>query len=181
MINEHKIDKPIVIIGMPSSGKSTVGKKLSKKIDLQFYDSDAIIEGREGLVVDDIHEYMGEKYFRKVEAETITEIVNYGPCVLSTGSDTFSNTQLKDIILNKTICIWLDVNIDTILERILRRNTRSILLTDKEIEKFRAEYEIKKQHLNDYCHIKIRGDVDVTQLLNILVTQLNGFIKGAKT
>ena len=175
-----QLDRPIVIIGMPGSGKSTVGRKLSKKIDVQFYDSDAVIEGREGLVIEDIHEYMGEKYFSSIEQKTVEEIVNYEPCVLSTGSNTFDNIYLQKIILEKTICVWLDVNINTILDRILRRNTRSILLTEEEISIFKKQYVEKKIHFEKNCHIRIKGDIDITQLLSTLLVKLDKFLCNEK-
>ena len=125
---KKKLKKPIVLVGMMGSGKSTVGRKLAKKIDLRFYDSDNIIEGREGLSITDIHEYMGQKYFQEKEEETIKEILDYGNIVLSTGGGSFSNPNIRNIIKEKATCIWLDANINTILERVSRRNTRPELI-----------------------------------------------------
>ena len=61
------LTKPVVLIGMMGSGKSTVGKKLARKLNLQFYDSDKILEEREALSIVDIHDFMGERYFQQKE------------------------------------------------------------------------------------------------------------------
>jgi len=72
------IKKPIVLVGMMGSGKSTIGKRLAYKLNLQFYDSDRLIEEREGLSVVDIFDFRGEEYFKKKESEIIKEILGYG-------------------------------------------------------------------------------------------------------
>jgi len=54
------IKKPIVLVGMMGSGKSTIGKRLAYKLNLQFYDSDRLIEEREGLSVVDIFDFRGD-------------------------------------------------------------------------------------------------------------------------
>ena len=65
------LTKPVVLIGMMGSGKSTVGKKLARKLNLQFYDSDKVLEEREALSIVDIHDFMGERYFYQKEEEVI--------------------------------------------------------------------------------------------------------------
>ena len=71
------LTKPVVLIGMMGSGKSTVGKKLARKLNLQFYDSDKVLEEREALSIVDIHDFMGERYFYQKEEEVIKEIIGY--------------------------------------------------------------------------------------------------------
>ena len=60
-----KITKPIVLIGMMGSGKSTIGKRLAKRLNLQFYDSDKVIEEREGLSIVDIYDFRGNLILEK--------------------------------------------------------------------------------------------------------------------
>jgi shikimate kinase len=119
-----KITKPIVLIGMMGSGKSTIGKKLAKKLHMQFYDSDQVIEEREGLSVLDIYDFRGEEYFKLQEEKIIKEILRYGTIILSTGGGSFINNELRNLIKEKAISIWLHTDINTIVERISRRNTR---------------------------------------------------------
>ena len=106
------ITKPIVFIGMMGSGKSTIGKRLARKLNLQFYDSDKVIEEREGLSIVD------------KEYDIVKEILGYGTVILSTGGSTFLNDELRGIIKEKAISIWLYADIDILYSRVIRRNTR---------------------------------------------------------
>jgi shikimate kinase len=128
------IRKPIVLVGMMGSGKSTVGKRLAYKLNLQFYDSDKIIEEREGLSITDIYEYKGEAYFKKQEIDVIKEVLNYGTVILSTGGGSFLIEEIRQVIKDHAISIWLRTNIDTIYERVSRRNTRPLLNTANKME-----------------------------------------------
>lgn len=126
--------KPIVLVGMMGTGKSTIGKKLASKLNIQFYDSDKIIEEREGFSVVDIFDYRGEEYFNNKEREVINEILGYGITVISTGGGTFLVDDLRQIIKERAISIWLDSSIDVIHERVARRNTRPQLNVDNQRE-----------------------------------------------
>ncbi len=118
------ITKPIVFIGIMGSGKSTIGKKLARKLNLQFYDSDKVIEEREGLSIVDIYDFKGEEYFRNKEYEIVKEILNYGTVILSTGGSTFLNDELRNIIKTRAISIWLYADLEILYSRVIRRNTR---------------------------------------------------------
>jgi shikimate kinase len=120
----QNIKKPIVLIGMMGSGKSTIGKRLAYKLNLQFYDSDKIIEEREGLSIVDIYDFRGEEYFKNKEAEVIKEILGYGSVIISTGGESFLNEDIRNQILDNATSIWLKTNVDTLHERVSRRNTR---------------------------------------------------------
>lgn len=76
----------IFLVGYMGSGKTTIGRKLSRRFHIRFYDTDALIEEREGASVADIFRYEGEAYFRAAEAETLTYVTMLGePCIVSTG------------------------------------------------------------------------------------------------
>jgi len=95
------ITKSIVFVGMMGTGKSTIGKKIANKFNLKFYDSDQIIEEREGLSVLEIFDYKGSEYFRKIETEIISELLNYGIIVLSTGGGSFLIDEVRENIKKK--------------------------------------------------------------------------------
>lgn len=137
------VKKPVVLVGMMGSGKSTVGKRLAYKLNLQFYDSDKMIEEREGLSVVDIFYYKGEDYFRNLETQIIKEIIGYGNIILSTGGGGFLIDEVRETIKEKATSIWLKTDLSTIHERVLRRNTRPELdSTDDKLgalEKIAAE------------------------------------------
>lgn len=78
--------KPIFLIGYMGCGKSTLGRKLSRKLNLPFYDTDTMVEEHEGASVSDIFRYEGEEHFRELERACIDRILSCGEsCVVSTG------------------------------------------------------------------------------------------------
>jgi len=78
------------LIGMPGSGKSSLGRKLSRKIDLPYYDLDIIIEEKEGMAINDIFSKNGEEYFREIEHVVLYDFcsVNHDRFVMATGGGT---------------------------------------------------------------------------------------------
>ena len=121
--------KKIVLIGMMGSGKSTVGKILSKILKFNFIDTDILIEKKCGLKVTKIFDLYGENYFRCKEEKIILDILlnNKKSCVLALGGGTFLNKKLQKVILKKTISIWLDADLELIYKRCKKSNQRPLL------------------------------------------------------
>ena len=126
--------KKIALIGMMGSGKSTVGKILSKTLKLNFIDTDILIEKKCGLKIKKIFDKYGEKYFRRKEEEVILNILlnDKKPYVLALGGGAFLNKKLQKIILKKTISVWLDTNIELIYKRCKKNNKRPLLYENNE-------------------------------------------------
>ncbi len=152
---KESINKPIVLIGIMGSGKSTIGKKLAKKLRLQFYDSDREIESREGVSVIDIYDFKGEEYFKKKEEEIVKEILGYGITLLSTGSSTFLNDELRAIIKKNAISIWLSADLDTLYNRVIRRNTRP------ELDKIDNKKELLEKMMEERYPVYSQADITV--------------------
>ncbi len=131
--------KKIVLIGMMGSGKSTVGKILSKTLKLDFIDTDILIEKKCGIKIKKIFEKFGEKYFRKKEEEIVlkTLLNNKKPSVIALGGGVFLNKKLQNIILKKTISVWLKTNIELIYKRCKKSKKRPLLYhnNDEELKK----------------------------------------------
>ena len=78
--------KPLFLIGYMGCGKSTLGRKLAHRLGVEFADTDALIEAREGASVSDIFQLAGEAYFRQAERAVLDELIDAGrPLVVSTG------------------------------------------------------------------------------------------------
>ena len=131
--------KKIVLIGMMGSGKSTVGKILSKTLKINFIDSDILIEKKCGLKITEIFDKYGEKYFRDKEEKIVLNILlnDRKPYVLALGGGAFLNKKLQKIVLKKTISVWLDTNIELIYKRCKKTNKRPLLYesNDKTLKK----------------------------------------------
>lgn len=128
------LSKPIVLVGMMGAGKSTVGTRLAKKLRVQFYDTDNLVQEMAGCSIDDIFKYAGEDFFRDKERQVVEDLLNLNNCVISTGGGAFIDPINRKLIKEKSISIWLRADYDTILERVSRRNTRPTLRTDNKAD-----------------------------------------------
>ena len=165
--------KPLVLIGMMGSGKSTVGRKLARKLNLQFYDSDKVIEDREALSIVDIHDFMGEKYFHQKEEEVIKEIIGYGVIVLSTGGSSFMNKNIRNFIKENAISIWLDSDLETIYERVSRRNTRPELIASNDKKELLKTMLEERKSMFQEAKIKIDSDLEAHHLVRNIIEKLD--------
>ena len=120
--------KPLVLIGLMGVGKSTIGRRLAKKLDWEFIDSDAEIEEAAGCSVSDIFTIHGEPIFRDLEKRVITRIVSAGtPVVVATGGGAWIQAPVREVIKANATSVWLRAELDVLIDRVNRRTTRPLL------------------------------------------------------
>ena len=120
--------KNIVLIGMMAAGKTTIGSKLAKKLNYNFFDVDFEIEKLENDKIINIFENKGESYFRKVEERLSLTFVEKNNCVISLGGGAFINENIRKKIQKNSHSFWLNWKIRTILDRISKNKNRPIAL-----------------------------------------------------
>lgn len=122
-----RITCPVVLVGLMGVGKSTVGRKLASLLHRDFVDADdAIVEAAQ-LSIPEIFEQFGEPYFRDGERRVIARLIEEGHGVIATGGGAFVDPSTRALIREKAIAVWIDCDIDTLVERTARRNTRPLL------------------------------------------------------
>jgi shikimate kinase len=121
--------RSIVLVGMMGAGKSSIGRRLAKKLSLAFVDADAEIELAAGMPITDIFDHHGEDYFRSGEARVIARLLEQGRQVLATGGGAFMNPGTRALIGAKGISVWLKAEHEVLLRRIKRRSDRPLLQT----------------------------------------------------
>ena len=122
-----RLDRPVVLVGMMGVGKSTVGRKLATLLDLPFRDADDEIIAAAQMSVSEIFERFGEDYFRDGERRVIARLMEGGPGVIATGGGAFVQPETRALILDRGIAVWLDSDVDTLVERVRRKDTRPLL------------------------------------------------------
>lgn len=122
-----RIDRPIVLVGLMGVGKSSVGKKLSALLNLPFVDADEEIEKAAQMSIPEIFAQFGEGYFRDGERRVIARLIDGSAKVIATGGGAFVNDQTRELILDRAIAVWLDSDIETLLERVGRKDNRPLL------------------------------------------------------
>lgn len=123
---EHD-ERPIVLIGMMGVGKSTIGRRLAAHIGLPFVDADEEIAHAAGMTIPEIFARYGEEGFRDGERRVIARLIEEGRKVIATGGGAFMNEQTRALILERAITIWLDADLDVLVERVSRREGRPLL------------------------------------------------------
>src|SRR5450759_4181665 len=121
--------RSIVLVGMMGAGKSTIGRRLSARLRLPFFDADTEIETAAGMSIPDIFESHGESHFRDGEARVIARLLDSGPAVLATGGGAFMREETRSRIRDKAVSIWLRADADIIMKRVKRRADRPLLQT----------------------------------------------------
>ena len=124
-----KLHKPVVLVGLMGAGKSTIGRRLASALSLPFIDSDHEIVEAAGCSIADIFEAYGEAIFRDLEQRVLLRLVSGTPCVIATGGGAFINPVIRDTIKDKAISVWLRADLEVLLERVSRRDTRPLLKT----------------------------------------------------
>lgn len=125
----ERIDRPVVLVGMMGVGKSSVGRKLAGLLHVPFVDADEEIERAAQMAIPEIFATYGEAYFRDGERRVIARLID-GPgtrAVIATGGGAFVNPQTRALILDHTIAVWLDSEIEVLLERVGRKDNRPLL------------------------------------------------------
>ncbi|MEP6343943.1 MAG: shikimate kinase [Maricaulaceae bacterium] len=121
------IDKPIALVGLMGVGKTTVGRRLAKKLGYQFLDSDDEIEKASGRTVAGYFRDHGEAEFREGEYRVINRILDDNRLIIGTGGGAFIHPKTHKILLEKSITVWLKGDFDTLFERVRRKDTRPLL------------------------------------------------------
>jgi shikimate kinase len=123
------LKKPIILVGLMGAGKSTIGRRLATSLDLNFIDSDNEIVEAAGCSIADIFETYGEAIFRDLEQRVLLRLIGGEPSVIATGGGAFINPTIRSAIKEKALSVWLKAELETLLERVSRRDTRPLLKT----------------------------------------------------
>ena len=152
-------NKNLVFLGMMGSGKTTLGKIVSKKLNKEFIDIDQLIEIQEGMTISDIFQKKGESFFRKFEERISIQNLKKSNSVISLGGGAFINKNIRKMVLKYGISFWLSWNKSTIINRIFNSKKRPLtknlnekklkqLIYDRNIFYKKANYQINCDNLN---------------------------------
>lgn len=122
-----RLDRPIVLVGLMGVGKSTVGRRLAGMLGRDFVDADDAIEEAAQRSIAEIFEQFGEAYFRDGERRVIARLIEESRGVIATGGGAFVDDETRALILDRALAVWIDCDIETLVERTGRRDTRPLL------------------------------------------------------
>src|SRR3954454_7856805 len=122
-----RLDRPLVLVGLMGVGKSTVGRRLARRLGLPFVDSDSAIEDASGLSAAEVYERFGEADFRDGERRLVARLIEGEVRVIATGGGAYVDPRTRELLNERAITVWLDAPIDVLTERTSRRDTRAQL------------------------------------------------------
>ena len=158
----------VYLIGMPGSGKSTLGRQLSKALNLPFVDLDTEIEKREGKPVSEIFRAHGEVYFREVESKLLQSwATSPESFIMAVGGGSPCFNEGIGHIKNSGVSIFLDVSIDTLIRRVEGENHRPLL---DAVDKRQKLEQLRKERLAVYqqAHFRITEEFVFDELVSTL-------------
>lgn len=151
-----QIDKPIALVGLMGVGKTTVGRRLAKRLGREFDDSDDAIEKASGRTVAGYFRDHGEADFRDGELRVITRLLDVAPpLVLATGGGAFIHPPTRKILQDKAVVVWLKGDLDTLVERVSRNDNRPLLQGVDKRAKMRELMEARHP-IYAKAHVKIK-------------------------
>ncbi|MCR4611494.1 MAG: shikimate kinase [Lachnospiraceae bacterium] len=148
----------IYLIGFMGVGKTTVGTKLAEDMGYEFVDTDEMIESKEGLIINEIFEQKGEDYFRKLETDTIKELVNKDNIVVSCGGGIIKNKTNVQLMKESGRVILLESPAEVIYERVKDTDNRPLLKGRNNIDGIRSLIEERQPLYNMAFTDRVNAD-----------------------
>ena len=165
----HKI---IVLAGFMGTGKTTVGKELAGKLNLEFVDLDSVIERREGKKISKIFEEDGETYFRQLEKQVVKDCSEGGPRVLATGGGAIIDPENLEALKSNGVVILLEADTETIIKRTKDDTYRPLLLVQDPKKRIEELLESRRSFYN-----KADYKIDTSAMgVNEVVNQILGIL-----
>ncbi len=129
-----KSKENLVFLGMMGSGKSSIGLLVSKKLKLNFFDVDKIIENDQEMRISKIFETKGEHFFRQIEKKITLNILKNEKGVIALGGGAFINQDIKKEVLKNHVSFWLNWENDTLIDRIKNSKKRPLAINSSKNE-----------------------------------------------
>lgn len=171
----------ISLIGLPGSGKSTVGRQLARRLQLPFTDSDQVIEQRIGCPIREFFEREGEERFRDIEAQVLDELTQ-SPGVLSTGGGAVLRQANREHLHRRGKVVYLKSTPDELMRRLRHDTQRPLLQVEDPLQRLRDLHAARDPLYRETAHFVIdTGRPSVATLVNMIVMQLelSGFVAGS--
>ena len=127
-----KIKKNLVLLGMMGVGKTGIGRYVARRLKINFFDIDKLIEKKNEMKITKIFKTKGETYFRKEEEFVTIKYLNKKGSIISLGGGGFINDKIRKKVLSECISVWLNVNLETIYTRLKNSKKRPLIYNNNQ-------------------------------------------------
>jgi shikimate kinase len=150
-------DRCIILVGLMGAGKTTVGRRLAKRLGLPFVDSDEEIERAADHSISEIFGRFGEPSFREGERRVLRRLIGGPPKVIATGGGAFMDAETRALVLAEAVAVWLRADIETLAGRAVRRGHRPLLKEKDPVEVLRGLARLRDP-LYAQAPVQVRSD-----------------------
>ncbi len=162
----------ICIIGLMGSGKSMIGRDLSKYLKIKFFDTDKEIELKTNKSINSVFSEHGEAYFRDIEEKICLKLLDYNNCVISLGGGSIINTKIRKAIKANSYSIYLKVKISNLLKRLESSKKRPLLNQSISKEATLKKLYKERQRFYDEADFIVNNNYDKLFVLEKIKTEL---------
>ena len=163
----------IAFVGLPGSGKSTIGRQLARRRGLAFLDTDHLIENRLGCSIREYFEREGEASFRDIEQNIIDEVTLNHEGVISTGGGSVLRPANREHLHQRAHVVYLRSSPEEIFRRLRHDTNRPLLQVDDPLSRLRDLYQARDPLYRETAHFVVEiGRPSAASLLNMVVMQL---------
>lgn len=163
----------VALVGLPGSGKSTIGRQLARRLGRPFIDTDQVIELRVGLSIREFFEREGEESFRDLEQSVLDELTLGEPCVLSTGGGAVLRLVNRQHLKQRTQAVYLHSAPEEVFRRLRHDRNRPLLQVPDPLARLRELYALRDPLYRESARFVVEtGRPSVAALVNMVVMQL---------
>lgn len=174
------MDKNIIFVGFMGTGKTTVGRRVSGKLNMDFYDTDEYIKRCENMSVADVLTKKGKKYFEGAQRFAVQNIFENKNALIATGGSTLNDEKCRDIILKNGITVWLRAKPETIYENLKNSHNKRAELSGKSLEEIieiLAEYSKFYQLSDIVVDVDENTGRDIDAVVDKVVNEIKNYTK----
>jgi shikimate kinase len=163
----------IIFVGLPGSGKTTIGRHLSRRLGVPFVDSDHVIEHRLGCSIREFFEHQGEDSFRDVEQQVIDDLTLSHQGVIATGGGAVLRETNRRHLHARGHVIYLRSTPEDVYRRVRHDTARPLLQVDDPLSRLRALFDARDPLYRETAHFVLEtGRPSVATLVNMIIMQL---------
>lgn len=163
----------VSLVGLPGSGKTTVGRQLARRLQLPFVDSDQVIEQRLGCSIREYFERQGEDSFRNIEEEVVDDLTRTHQGILSTGGGVVLRPSNRERLHARGKVVYLKSSADELFRRLRHDSNRPLLQVADPLARLQELYAVRDPLYRETAHFVIEtGRPSVATLVNMIMMQL---------
>ena len=165
--------KNIILVGLMGAGKSTVGRHLAKRLDMEFHDSDTAIEKRTGVNIATIFEIESEAGFRAREEQIIEELCRYDNIILATGGGSVLSEKNRRLLQETGHVIYLSTSVEQLYARIRHDKSRPLMQTENPLLTLTNLLKTREPYYLDVADSIVKtGQQRISVVINKILTSL---------